>query len=56
MIASAFSLSQRMPEPFSRAVNVLQVASVGPLLIYQPWARNAEGEIDVRSFLVRSEI
>src|SRR5947209_12214122 len=36
MIASALSLSHRIPEPFSRAVSVLHVASVGPLPICHP--------------------
>ena len=41
MTASAFSASQRMPEPFSRCVSVLQHDSVGPLPICQPFAANA---------------
>jgi hypothetical protein len=35
MMASALSASQRLPEPLKRAVNVLQVASVGPMPICQ---------------------
>jgi hypothetical protein len=41
MRASALSASQRIPEPFSRAVSVLHVASVGPLPIYHPLAWNS---------------
>ena len=39
-IASAFHRSQRIPLPFSRAVSVLQNASVGPLPMSKPRALN----------------
>jgi hypothetical protein len=39
MIASALSESHRISEPFSRAVSVFHVASVGPLPICQPFSR-----------------
>ena len=38
---SALSASQRMPQRFKRAVVVLHIASVGPLPICQPLARNS---------------
>lgn len=40
MIASALGLSHRIPLPLRRAVSVLQNASVGPLPMSKPQARN----------------
>jgi hypothetical protein len=42
VIASALSALLRIPEPFSRAVIVLQLASVGQLPICQPLAWNSD--------------
>jgi hypothetical protein len=41
MIASALAPYQSMPEPFNQAVSVSHVASVGPLPLCHPLARNA---------------
>src|SRR4051812_20270109 len=41
MRVSALLASQRIPEPLSRAVSVLHVASVGPLSICHPLVPNS---------------